>query len=111
MGLRFLLDEHMPKPLLRFLLEQGFEAVLSTRTLGFGTSDRDIATWADDNHYIVVTKDLDFKRSHLNQGSPRRVIRLMIGNCSSSETVTMFAGALPEILALESSELFVLEVY
>lgn len=109
--LRFLLDEHMPKPLARYIAEQGYEAAMSTRALGFSATDTAIAAWADANGYVLITKDLDFKHSHYRTGSPRRVVRLMIGNCSAAETVAMFAAALPLILAQPPEARFHLEIY
>jgi len=101
----------MPKPLARFIAEQGHEALMSTRVLGFSSSDAEIAAWADANEYVLVTKDLDFKHSHYRTGSPRRVVRMMIGNCSAAETVAMFAGVIPLIEAQPSDAPFHLEIY
>ncbi len=67
--MRFLVDAQLPARLAQFLSSAGHEA-LHTSELPEGnrTTDRRIVEVADDNNRVVVTKDQDFRDSHLWQG-------------------------------------------
>ncbi|WGL52970.1 DUF5615 family PIN-like protein [Nocardioides sp. BP30] len=61
------------------------------------TPDGDIADLADREGRLVVTKDVDFLNSHLVGGTPRRLLRVLTGNISNSELLTLFRANIAAI--------------
>lgn len=54
--------------------------------LGFGSaSDREIWAFAQQNNYMIVTKDADFSELSVLLGSPPKIIWLRRGNCSTTD--------------------------
>jgi predicted nuclease of predicted toxin-antitoxin system len=72
---RFLIDAQLPVRLGRFLNDAGHDA-LHTSELPNGnrTTDSHITERADQDERVVVTKDQDFRDSHLLSRSPRRLL-------------------------------------
>ena len=55
------------------------------RHVGLETAgDQDVWRFARDEHFVMVTKDADFAEIAIHRGSPPKVIRLRIGNRSTS---------------------------
>jgi len=52
---------------------------------GYRTTDPEIASIADDEGRVVVTKDRDFRDSHLLRGVPRRLLIVTTGNISNND--------------------------
>lgn len=64
--MRFLVDAQLPARLARFLRQAGHDVVhTSDLPDGNRTPDRQIAELADGQSRVVVTKDRDFRDSHL----------------------------------------------
>jgi Domain of unknown function (DUF5615) len=62
------------------LNERGHEAIhTSSLPEGNRSTDRQISTIADAQGRIVVSKDADFRNSHLLSGSPRRLLIVQAG--------------------------------
>ena len=88
--MRVLCDVHIPYRLVNRLRELGVDATHVNRILeGSGTSDGAIAKFVDANDMLLITKDSDFRDSHLLQGSPARVLRLTLGNLTNSELIDL----------------------
>lgn len=88
--MRVLCDVHIPYRLVNRLRELGVDATHVNRILdGSGTQDGAIAKFADANGMLLITKDSDFRDSHLLQGSPARVLRLTLGNQTNSELIAL----------------------
>jgi predicted nuclease of predicted toxin-antitoxin system len=86
--MKILCDVHIPYKLVNFLRNQGIEAVHVNRILAkWYTKDSDICQYADNNDYVVVTKDVDFRNSHFVKGSPRKLLRVNLGNISNQELI------------------------
>lgn len=73
--------------------------VLHTSSLPDGnrTTDQQIAAVADQDDRIVVTKDADFRNSHLLTGSPSRLLVVATGNIGNDDLLRLFASRLAEI--------------
>lgn len=64
--MKFLVDARLPSMMCDILHQIGFEALhVNSLPEGDETPDRAITTVADDNGYIIVTKDSDFYYSHM----------------------------------------------
>jgi predicted nuclease of predicted toxin-antitoxin system len=108
----FLLDVHLPISLSKFLSKQvGCEAIHVNQILQkWHTTDADICKHADENDMMVITKDSDFKNSHFINKTPRKVIRVTLGNISNNDLILLFTKYLPFILPLADKKSFYVEI-
>ena len=82
--MRFVVDAQLPELLAARLTALGHDALHVKALPRAGeTSDAEIATFADDDDRIVVTKNADFGDSHLLRGTPRRLLRIATGNVAN----------------------------
>ena len=105
--MRFLVDAQFPVRLAELLHGSGHDA-LHTSGLPDGnrTSDDEIARIADADVRVVVTKDRDFRDSHLLRGTPRRLLIVATGNVSNRVLLDLFGTNLPTIVtALEQASM------
>ena len=49
--------------------------------------DADIATFADHNNYIIITKDADFRNSFYINKTPKKLIKINLGNITNIELI------------------------
>lgn len=98
--MRFLVDAQLPARLARFLSSLGHDA-LHTLQLPEGnrTTDVRIAEVADGSDRVVVTKDRDFRDSHLLTRSPRRLLVVATGNITNDALLALFGKHLDAIVA------------
>jgi len=96
---RFLLNEHIPKAVVRALRQQGIDAIIVAEIEAMGTSDEDLLDFALREGRVVVTYDKDFlrlasQRSHagiafsarrLTDRQLIRALRLLHGAVSAEE--------------------------
>lgn len=88
--MRFPCDVHIPMRLSKHLQRLGFESEHVNNVLkGYSTRDIDIANYCDENNLILITKDRDFKNSFLLGQTPARLIKINLGNVSSSKLVNI----------------------
>ncbi len=98
--MKFLVDAQLPARLARFRSSSGHDA-LHTVELPEGnrTTDARIADVADGSDRVVVTKDRDFRDSHLLTRSPRRLLVVATGNIANDALLALFAKHLDVIVA------------
>ncbi len=96
--MRLLLDAQLPVRLAARLGELGHD-VLHTSLLPEGnrSSDERIADVADQEGRVVVTKDADFRNSHLLTGSPARLLVVATGNIGNEVLLGLFESRIAEI--------------
>jgi len=88
--MRVLCDVHIPYRLVNRLRERGIDATHVNRILdGSETKDTAIAAYVDAHDALLITKDGDFRDSHLLIGSPARVLRLTLGNGSNDDLIAL----------------------
>ncbi len=58
-----------------------------------------LSATADADARILVTKDADFRDSHILVGSPHQLLTVATGNISNTELLELVAKRLPEIEA------------
>ena len=75
------------------------------------TNDAAICKYADELDLIVVTKDTDFKNSHFINKTPKKVIRIALGNISNDELIILIDKYLPLIAPSLDKESFYIELY
>ncbi|MGH3568170.1 MAG: DUF5615 family PIN-like protein [Pseudonocardia sp.] len=103
--MRFLVDAQLPARLARFLVDAGHDALHTTQLPdGNRTTDSRIGELADADDRVVVTKDRDFRDSHLLAGSPWRLI-VATGNITNNALLALFAAHLNTIVvALDEAD-------
>ncbi|MFI5159393.1 MAG: DUF5615 family PIN-like protein [Sphingobacteriales bacterium] len=74
------------------------------------TTDTAICKYADEHNLVVVTKDGDFKNSHFINRTPKKVIRITLGNVSNEYLIRLFTRHLSLITHLANKDEFYIEV-
>jgi len=89
--MKVLCDVHLPYRLVNQLRTRGVDATHVNRILdGSETKDAAVAAFADANGMVLITKDSDFRDSHLLAGTPSRLVRVTLGNLSNAALLTLF---------------------
>ncbi|MFD0361750.1 DUF5615 family PIN-like protein [Nocardia sp. GCM10030253] len=101
--MKFLIDAQLPAKLAAFLKTTGHDVVhTSELQRGNRTTDTIIATLADREGRIVVTKDRDFWIGHLLDGSPRSLLLVSTGNIANAALLQLFIDHLDDVVTLLS---------
>lgn len=96
--MRFLVDAQLPRRLANELTDFGHDTI---HTLDLpdrnATTDREVTAVADRDDRIVVTKDNDFRDSHLLKGQPRRLLHITTGSITNAALLELVRRHLSEI--------------
>ena len=96
--MKFIVDAQLPRRLARELVARGHDAIptldLPDRNR---TGDAVIDALADRESRIVISKDNDFKDSHLMRGTPHRLLRVTTRNITNSSLMVLFERHLDAI--------------
>jgi predicted nuclease of predicted toxin-antitoxin system len=103
---KLLVDAQLPRRLAQELQARGHDAI---HTLDLprqnATTDSEINGVADRDGRIVVTKDGDFRDSHLLRGTPHRLLRVATGNITNNDLIALVTRHLQSIeAAFEDSD-------
>lgn len=97
--MKFLLDAQLPVRLARRLAAAGHDVLHTTDLLaGNRTADADICARADEEGRVVVTKDRDFRDSHLLRSKPGRLLIVATGNITNTRLLQLFDTHLDAIV-------------
>ncbi|SEH05674.1 Uncharacterised protein [Candidatus Venteria ishoeyi] len=89
--MKFLCDVHIPYRLVKWLEQQGMEALHVNRLPDkWHTTDQDICQYADKHDCIVISKDADFRATYFVRKTPRKLIRIELGNLSNAQLLALF---------------------
>ena len=109
--MQFLCDVHISYKVVRHLRTLGFETTHVNEILDkWHTKDSDICAYADENDFIIITKDADFKNSFLIRGTPNKLVKVNLGNISTSALISVISENLPAIQRLYLSKKFMVEL-
>ncbi len=109
--MKFLCDVHISIKFVKFLNSVGFESVHINDILdGCYSKDKDICHYADQHDYVVITKDADFKNSHLIQGSPKKLIKINLGNLLTSDLIDIINANQKFIQKAQDKSSFIIEI-
>ncbi len=109
--MQVLCDVHVAYRLVSRLREIGVNATHENRILdGSRTADSAIAAYVDANKMLLITKDGDFRDSHFLRGTPKRLVRLVIGNVSNDELIGLIESYWPEIATASEQDHCYLEL-
>lgn len=90
--MKILCDVHLPIKLVEFFGSCGIEALHGSKILdGWYTKDIDFCKYADENDFVFVTKDSDFRDSHIIKKTPRKLIKINLGNISNQKLIEIFS--------------------
>jgi predicted nuclease of predicted toxin-antitoxin system len=107
----FICDVHIPYRLVNFLIKSGHQAThLNFILSGSTTRDIDIARFADTTNQVVITKDEDFENLHFAAKTPKKLIRILLGNISTSDLIIVFEKHLLEIEKFKDLDRFYIEI-
>lgn len=102
--MKFLIDANLPIRLARWLEGQGHDARhVAELPDGYETVDRLVWEVADAEERVVISKDVDFRDRQILTGSPKRLLRLRVGNISNADLLDLLKDRLEDIVAALSS--------
>lgn len=97
---RFLVDQQLPHALATHLTSLGHDAThLKDYPSGTRLDDAKVAQIADAEGRIVVTKDDDFRVSHLLNKRPARLLHVTCGNISTPDLLALVDRHYTELVA------------
>jgi predicted nuclease of predicted toxin-antitoxin system len=97
---KFLVDAQLPAVLAQLLAQAGHDSIhTSGLPNGNRSTDREIAEFADAAGRVVITKDRDFRDSHLLVGSPQRLLVIATGNIRNVDLVALIDANLGAIVS------------
>lgn len=109
--MKFLCDVHISKKIVLHIQKAGFESLHVNDILdSWFTKDEAIASFADTEDWIVVTKDADFRHSYFLKQSPKKLIKINLGNISNVELIKLIDETIRLLQEIKDLELFLLEV-
>jgi predicted nuclease of predicted toxin-antitoxin system len=101
--MKFLCDVHISIKLAKHLNNQ-FECIhVNTILDKWFTSDSNIAKFSDLNDLILITKDFDFKNSFLVNKTPKKLIKINLGNISNTQLIEIFDRFITEIETINNN--------
>jgi len=96
---KVLCDVHIAFKVVRFFKDKGYEAIHVNDILdSYHTKDSDISKYADQNGFLVVSKDADFQNSHLLKNTPERLLKISLGNLSTKKLLVVLEQHLPTLV-------------
>lgn len=88
--MKILCGVHIPYKLVAKLSQMGIEAEHVNRILDrWNTSDNNISRYADSEDFVLLTKDVDFRNSFFIRRTPRKLIRVQLGNIPNAELINI----------------------
>ena len=97
--MKFVVDAQLPAKLSRLLADAGHDSVHTSQLPeGNRIPDATLAGLADGEDRVVVTKDRDFRNSHLLHRTPQRLLIVSTGNVANAELLTLFTENLDTVV-------------
>jgi predicted nuclease of predicted toxin-antitoxin system len=69
-----------------------------------------ISKFADENDLILITKDSDFRNSFYIKKSPKKLIKINLGNISNELLIQIMTDNLEHFNKLNNNQFFIVEV-
>lgn len=109
--MKLLCDVHISYKVVNFLAKYADEVIHINNILDkWYTTDKAICEYADEHDFIVISKDKDFKNSHLIHSSPRKLLLIALGNLSSDHIINTLGRALKIIKEKNKQPSFYVEL-
>ncbi|MCF0051439.1 DUF5615 family PIN-like protein [Dyadobacter chenwenxiniae] len=95
----------------KYLASLGHSAMhVNTLPSKSSSKDSEICLHADRQELIVITKDEDFRNSFLLRQTPKKLVRITLGNISNQSLIELLERNLPLIAKLNDTKGFFLEL-
>lgn len=108
--MKFLCDVHISYKIVNTLKSLGFDAIHVNDILNKSeTKNSDICKYADKKDFVVITKDYDFEDSYRVKNTPRKLLKINLGNISNQSLINMFKENLETLNKLETLKSFFIE--
>jgi predicted nuclease of predicted toxin-antitoxin system len=99
--MKLLLDQNLSPRLVRRLADL-YPNSTHVTDIGLDHSlDREVWRYAQQQGYLIVTKDVDFSEFSILQGFPPKVIWIRRGNCSTQDIETVLRESFDSIKAMD----------
>ncbi len=86
--MKFLCDVHISIKILKFLNSKQYECIHVNSILNkWFTKDSDISNYSDQNDLILITKDADFRDSYFLKNTPKKLVKINLGNIPNSKLI------------------------
>ncbi|MCF6360170.1 MAG: DUF5615 family PIN-like protein [Cyclobacteriaceae bacterium] len=110
--MQFLCDVHISIKVAKRISKLGYKAEHINSILDkWHTKDKDIANYVDKHNLILITKDQDFRNSYLLNHSPKKLLKINLGNISNKEMLQIVENHLNQIELIEqSNSSFMIEI-
>lgn len=87
--MKLLLDQNLSRKIVSQIEELYPDSRHIASELNETTSDRDIWLHAQEHGFAIVTRDDDFEQRSILLGHPPKVIWIRLGNCKTSDVVSL----------------------
>jgi len=110
--MNFLCDVHISIKFAKFIELKGYNCIhVNTILDSWFTKDQDISKFVDQEGMILISKDIDFKNSHFVKNTPRKLVKINLGNISNDDLIAIFDNILPQIgSTFLNNDSFIIEV-
>ena len=93
--MRVLCDVHIAFKIKHFFESHGIEAAHVNFILDrWHSKDVDIARFADAADMVLISKDSDFQDSHFLKNTPRKLLKISLGNLSTQQAIVLLEANL-----------------
>jgi predicted nuclease of predicted toxin-antitoxin system len=102
--MKLLFDENLA-PRLAAALNDVYPGSMHLRDCGLrGSSDNGVWRYAQENDFVIVSKDSDFFERSSLYGGPPKVVWLRIGNCTTARVDLVLRNSAARLAAFEASD-------
>jgi predicted nuclease of predicted toxin-antitoxin system len=97
--MKLLLDQNLSRKIVSQIEEIYPDSRHITSVMAETTSDRDIWLYAQENDFVILTKDDDFEQRSILLGHPPKIIWIRLGNCRTVDVVNLLITSQKTVLA------------
>jgi predicted nuclease of predicted toxin-antitoxin system len=109
--MKFLCDVYISYRVIDFLKGRGFESIhVNSFSKKWETPDSEICRYCDENNFILITKDSDFRDTHLLKKSPAKLIKINLGNTSNNDLLHSLTQYFHHIEKVATASHFMIEI-
>jgi predicted nuclease of predicted toxin-antitoxin system len=109
--MKFLCDVHISIKIVKFLNSKNYDCIHVNSILDkWFTKDKEIAKYTDANDLILITKDADFRDSYFLNNTPKKLVKINLGNISNSNLISIIDSNLDKIEKLNQNKNFIIEI-
>ena len=91
--MKLLLDQNLSRKLIKQIEDAYPGSCHLTSVLPESSTDREIWLFAEENDFIIVTKDDDFEQRSVLLGHPPKVIWIRLGNCRTADVASLLLSS------------------